>query len=130
MIISGADLDFARACQESIMIDTGRLRRQTGETYDPDQGATVPVYTTLYEGKGRAQVDNSQGSQPVIVGDLRTVQNFMCAVPYTVTDIQAGDEWVTLTSNDPRAVGRVLSITAVHSSTFATARRFSAEEVS
>ena len=132
MIISGTDLAFARACQESIMTDTGQLRREDPDSdpvYDPETGTTTPAYLTLYEGIGRAQVPNAQGSTPIVVDNPTTVQPYVCAVPWSVTDIRPGDEWVTLTSRDPAAVGRTIVITHVHDSTYVTARRFTGNKV-
>lgn len=116
--------DF-RAEAEAGMLDTVKVERQTGQTFDDATGDYVPVFTTLYEGKCRVQDPSLVNRQEQAGGYAWTVDTTLLQLPVTSDDyaidpdtgrqyvIAKGDR-ATLTAlgpiTDPDLLGAEMSV--------------------
>lgn len=110
---------------DSMMLDTVLVERQTGQSFDDATGDYVPVFTTLYEGKGRVQDPSLVNRQEQAGGYAWTVDTTLLQLPVTSDDyaidpdtgrqyvIAKGDR-ATLTAlgpiTDPDLLGAEMSV--------------------
>lgn len=121
---AGAAVARGRALAEALMVDTVLIERQTGTTTDPDTLAEVPVWTTIYEGKGRIQRAGSQPTDSVSGGAEFGVGDFTTQLPVTVTGPARGDRATVA------ARGIVGTVKGDRDKTHETKRTLVCEEVS
>lgn len=126
-LISSADMAEFRALAESNMVDSCTIRRKAGEETD-DDGAVVPTYETVYEGKCKVQSTQTQESNPESVGHSSTIQRARVDLPVakTVEDYkpQVGDlPLIDTATHDPHLAGTEFRVTALLHKTMATAYR-------
>lgn len=120
-----------RAAAEALMVDACRIERPDGAgAVNEVTGRVEPRWAAVYEGACRFQ-------QPALLtvlaetpGLQSTLQRFVVSVPIEVAAARVGDR-VTATACrlDPQVVGRQFRVIALHHKSQATARRFTAEEV-
>jgi len=122
-----ARLARGRAMAESLMTDTCRIRKRTGETTDA-AGRVTPTYVTVYEGRCRFQARGLTGESARAGEQTVDVLRLELQVPVSVTGVRTNHEVVCLTSVDPELVGRVMRVAQEFVKTHATARRFPLEE--
>lgn len=132
-------MDFSVAIQEavtrgqqhaeSLMVDSLRLDRPTGETERVD-GVTVPEVVPVWSGKGKVQSQQSYPSQPEVGGGTATLAVFEVHIPVhaDVTPL-VDDVFVVESSRDPALVGSRFRVRVDPSKTWRTARRYNVEEV-
>lgn len=125
-MITAAELAGLRADHEEMMRDRGTIHTPDGPpAWNPDTQRTEPrPGQLLYTGRIRVQASQSRTGEQTAGQQQITTGLFVCAVPWTVTDLMPGCVVRVTDSHDPRLVGRRLQITDVQASTFATARRF------
>ncbi|MGH3504320.1 MAG: DUF6093 family protein [Nocardioidaceae bacterium] len=123
-----------QAQAESMMADMCIIRRQTGETTNPDTGEIVPVYTEVYgtdTAPGKCRLRHRGAAQPT---DRNVGEQYVqlthpeLQVPVSATGVDDGDVAEIITSVDPDLVGHMLHISAPFAQTQSTMRRFPVEE--
>lgn len=118
-----------RAAAEAGMVDTCRIRRQTGTTTDDFSGEVVDTYETLYEGKCRLQQPGAEATAQDAGQAYVLLQRIQVQLPISVTGLVVGDEVeMTGAGRDPDLVGRVFLVHDLPRKTDATARRVSVQE--
>lgn len=120
-----------RAHAESLMRDTVRVWRDTGESTTDPWGVVTPAPPVLvYEGPAKAQNDRTYPASPDI-GSVAQVTQMVSHVhfPHGTTAVRSGDvvEWVS--SVNPRLVGRKVRVSVDQDKTWNTAARFNVSEV-
>lgn len=145
MLVTAADIAWARRVAEAHMVDTCRIKvfriedrvwNEGSLSYSPGPG------TVVYEGKCRVQVRSDINSNAVeaVVGEhewtyrTNTVQLPISGSGYVTgdpNDVQADCVLELLTSpHDPSRVGRVMNLQAdTKTKTHATHRRFLGKEL-
>ena len=117
-----------RVHAESLMVDSLRLDRPTGETKRVD-GVTVPVMEAVWAGKGKVQSQQSYPSQPEVGGGTVTLAVFEVHIPvHADVTPRVDDVFVVVSSRDPALVGSRFRVRVDPSKTWRTARRFNVEE--
>lgn len=119
-----------RRAAEALMVDACTIKHKTGETADPETGATTPAYSMVYSGKCRVQ-QRVPVAKPSDVGEAALwLERLQLQVPMSVVGISSND-LVTITASalDPDLVGRVFHARELGHKTHMTARRFQIEEV-
>ena len=126
-------LQELRAQAESLMVDTCIITAGGGTpTWDDANGQwNAPAATTVYEGKCRVQVPNVAENEADAGERAWTVQSALVNLPVSGSESVQVGHTVTITSAslDGALSGRVYTVTADHSKSFATARRLRCEEV-
>ena len=118
---------------ESLMVDTLIVERQTGEAMDPDTLEMVPVFDTVYEGKGRIQRWDGagSGSEPVVGSVEFGLDTFFAQLPISVVGVLAHDRVRVLASPlDDSLAGLTGTVRSAKGKTHATKRVLLCEEVS
>jgi hypothetical protein len=132
MSIAAGTTRLGRVQAEALMTSTGVVRRQTGTTEDPVTFETVPVYETIYTGKGRLKLPStSSPGTGEIPGAIIIETRAILSLPIEGSGaVLPNDVWEFTTNPlDTSLVGRQLRLTGAHAQTYATARRFPAEWV-
>ena len=130
-----AALPFLRAEAEALMVDTVLVEHPTGATTpDPVTLEEVPVYVSVYAGKGRVQRSGQLASQEDVTGGFEFgVDSLLVQLPLAATGIARGDR-VTVTGlgaiSDPDLLGLVATVQANLTKTHPTKRTLVCEEVS
>ncbi|BAQ32087.1 DUF6093 family protein [Bifidobacterium scardovii] len=133
-----ASLKRLRGFAESLMTDTYRISRYTGETtVDPDTGVGTPVMRPVYEGKGKLQTSGGEASDRVSatgassnVGGNVAEWALYLHLPMSATGIRGKDMAECTASHDPELVGRRYRLVNMQSEkTHATARRWNVREI-
>lgn len=129
-----AALPEMRAQAESLMVDAGRIRRQTGTTPDPDTLEEVPVYADVWAGPCRVQRSGALSPRDSSPGGYEFgIKSLIAQLPVSATGMVRGDVFeVTAVGSisDPSLVGLVATVEADLSKTHATKRTLVCEEVS
>lgn len=100
-----------RAIAEALMLDECAVLRKIGTTTDPDTGAVVPEYATVYTGRCRLKMTSDAamvreaGEQPV------TLSRIQLQVPWTEDDLAVNDKVVITASQSVGNVGRTVKVT-------------------
>lgn len=127
-----------RAAAEALMVDQCRV--ESNETipgaWDPeklDYGPGTPVYS--YEGPCRLKFSNTAVSEVDSVSQQLIEQGAVLSLPISTSGLVEKDHVATMTavdetSGDTNLIGKQFRIEGPHHQTFATARRFTVEEVS
>lgn len=119
-----------RQFAEEQMLDAVLIRRRTSETTDPDTGVVSPVWTIIYGGKAKIQQRSASASNENLGEAQRLSLQLEVHVPISETGPAADDQiTVTAASLDTALIGRVFILRGEAHKTFATARRFTAEEL-
>lgn len=120
-----------RRAAEALMTDACVIRRRTGLTVDPDTGAEIPTYTTVYSGRCRVQSRNFSTESPNAAGLQRVdLYHLEVQVPMSVTGVAVNDEVeITASVHDPDLVGRRMRVQNLFHASHKTARRLQVEEV-
>ena len=119
-----------RANAESLMTDTLRVWRPTGESTTNGRGKVIQVMEQVYEGPGKAQNDASYPSSPDVGSVARAVTRVaQVHFPYGTTSVQSGDVAEFVTSENPRLVGVRMRLRADEDKTWTTAVRMNVQEV-
>lgn len=116
-----------RLMQDAVVIKRPPLVPAT----NPDTGEVTPAPTTIYTGIAKIQAGGASGS-PESVGEAElTTSQLVLHIPFSVTGVTTDDVCtVTASLLDPDLVGKVFTIRAPMHKSFATARRFSVQELS
>lgn len=117
---------------ESLMVDTLRVERITGEVMDPDTLEMVPTFETIYEGPGRIQRWNGAGSgaEPVVGGREFGLDTFFAQLPISASEATELDHvTVVEAKHDPALVGLSGTVRSARGKTHATKRVLVCEEV-
>jgi hypothetical protein len=128
-----AVLTSGRSAAESLMVDTGVMRRSTGRTeQNPFTDEETEVYADLFTSRCKIQTRNLQASSAEVGGRTAVTVRVELHLPVTVAAVQTGDVWeVTAVDpiSDPQLVGRKFRVIGPVGKSFATARRLEVEEV-
>jgi hypothetical protein len=122
----------SRYIAEQTMRDEITISRKTGETYDPNTLAYVPVMTTLYDGKADVSPLDVQNRQ-VQAGEREVaLRTFDVRMPFGTMPSGGGDfvrgDVVTVTSTeDPALLGHALVVVGIGRGGRRTARHLDAE---
>lgn len=121
-------VERGRLNAESLMTDTLRLERPTGNTVRVD-GKTVPEMVAVWSGMGKVQSQQSYPSQPEVGGGTVTLAVFEVHIPVSATVTPLVDDvFVVESSRDQALTGTRLRVRVDPSKTWRTARRFNCEE--
>lgn len=102
--------------------ERGAFNQTTGRHEDPTE-------TTIYAGACQVRPSVRTEGHEEQVGELREVLgSYMLKVPYSVTGATVGHLVRIDSSDDPRLVGRTMTVTTVLNKTGATERRLILEE--
>jgi hypothetical protein len=125
-----AALPELRAQAESLMVDTVKVERETGTTPDPVTLEEVPIWETVYEGKGRWQRPDTVAAEKV-AGEVEFGLNrTTIQLPMSAVGIVRGYRATcTVSAYDPDLPGTKATVLAVPNKTHATMRRLLCEEV-
>ena len=123
-------LGRAQTAARALMVDTGRVRRKTGESTDSDTGVITPTYSVIYAGPCKVQ-QRAAIARPEVIGEAGVfVSRLELHVPVSVTGIQSDDLFdLTAAAHDQDLLGRVWHVRELAHKTFASARRYSMVEV-
>lgn len=124
-------LERGRARAESLMLDTCRITRASGEEVtDPTTGEVTFPGATVYEGRCKVQTAQVQEATPDAAGRRFTIQASQLHLPITAGPVAVGDivEMLTGSLDEQLATARY-RITATHHKSLATAQRVEVEEV-
>lgn len=123
-----------RIAAESLMVDTGRIRRQTGTTPDAETLEEVPTYADVWSGPCRVQRSGALSPRDSSTGGYEFgIKSLIAQLPISATGMVRGDVFeVTAVGSisDPSLVGLVATVEADLSKTHATKRTLVCEEVS
>ena len=130
-------LNRARARAESLMTDTFRITRHTGETVDPETGVVTDDVTVVYEGKGKLQTAGGIASNRATAtgesfnaGGMVPEWSLSLHLPWSVTGVREKDMAECTAASDPDLVGRRYRLTNMQSEkTHATAKRWNVQEI-
>jgi hypothetical protein len=113
-----------QAAAERLMVDACVVTRVSGSTVDPETGAIVPTFATVYSGKCKIQMQTAV-TNPSVVGEAAVfVSEPHLHVPMSATGLQPDDRvTVTVSVLDPDLVGKVGHLRGPWAETFTTARR-------
>jgi hypothetical protein len=122
-----------RAAAESLMRDTIRLERDTGEvTRDPVTLEETPIWETVYEGPGRWQRPDTVAAEKVAgeveYGLNRVTVQLPMSDPATGAVRRGQRATCVAAAFDPALVGARATVLAVPNKTHATMRRLLCEE--
>lgn len=116
-----------RAAAESLMTDTCRIERSTGESVlDPETGQLEPQKETIYEGKCKFQSAGA-GSTPEAGGFQFTVVRNECHIPFSAVAVLEDDMITCVTSENPQLVNKTFRVTGFAVESYATAARVPVE---
>lgn len=127
-----AALPEMRAHAESLMQDSGRALRRSGEpVYDPAEQASVVPELELFASRCKIQASNAQASVQQIGERSAVLSEVSLHLPATTAPLAPDDEWEVLTVGPLSSVpvGRRYRVIAPFEKTWATARRYKVEEV-
>lgn len=113
------------------MVDACRVERPDGAgSVNEVTGRTEPRWAAVYEGRCRFQMPAAVQETVETPGRESTLQRFVISVPVSAASARIGDR-ITATACrlDPQVAGRRFVVIALHHKSHATARRFTAEEV-
>lgn len=118
-----------RLAAESLMIDTCRVERATGEVTDPETGVVTDGWETVYSGKFKLAGNQAQATAPQAGGHAFTVEQVMVHLP--VSSKCQVDDRVTITEAvlDPDLVGLQLRLNDMTPGAYRTADRWNVELV-
>lgn len=118
---------FARAG----FVDSCRITRLTGETVDPNTGAVIPLYATLYDNQVCRMQTRGYWGERKDIGEAGIVQWTMeIQLPIEVVGLRINDYIEILSSAyDPELVGHRMLLRDLNFKTEATARRVLVTEV-
>lgn len=126
MSVASSTIGFFRMQWERRFVDSCVVKRQTGETFDPDTGQATPTYATQYSGpclvRPGSPSDTVAGEQQV---ELRT---YTVLVPHHVTTPQVDDLVDVTSTRDGVLNGKTLVVRNVSSDTYNTVRRLVCED--
>ena len=130
-----AALPDLRAAAESLMLDTIRLERATGDfTRDPVTLEDVPVFETVYEGRGRVQRTAQVSPSEQVVGEVEFgVNAVIVQLPIGVVGVKKGQRAMVVAVgalSDPDLLGLVATVQANLTKSHPTKRTLVCEEVS
>jgi len=126
--LTQADMDEARALQESIMYDRIRIRHDDpvdGEFDDALGFAPSELPEPFYDGKARVQSKPVQSGNGVFAAEDVTQLGYVVAIPWHVVGVRPTDIIEVYSSRDPGAVVKTIRVRDVQTSTYETARRMS-----
>lgn len=114
-----------RRAAENLMVDTVAVSRRSSEPVtDPETGKVTFPEVTIYEGKGRIQVNAPSENTVDTAGASFTVQTMSLHVPVSAGPFRVGDlVEIRASPLDPHRVGHTMSIAGLHEKTLATAQR-------
>jgi hypothetical protein len=115
---------------ERMMEDDCAIYRKTGTTTDPNTGAVVDQYATVYTGKCRTRMQSSWATDRQAGEQNITVSRYLHQLPMSVVGVEVGDLVDILASRDPDMVGRTMRIDGPFGQTHATMRRYICEDSS
>ncbi|MBW3088825.1 hypothetical protein KIH77_08835 [Bifidobacterium sp. 82T24] len=130
-------LNRARSMAESLMTDTFRITRHTGETVDPETGAVTQAVTTVYEGRGKLQTAGGVASNRATAtgessnaGGMVPEWALYLHLPWTATGVREKDMAECTASSDPDLIGRRYRLVNMQSEkSHATAKRWNVQEI-
>jgi hypothetical protein len=87
-------LTSGRSAAESLMVDTGIMRRSTGRTeQNPFTDEETEVYADLFTSRCKIQTRNLQASSAEVGGRTAVTVRVELHLPVTVAAVQTGDVW-------------------------------------
>lgn len=115
---------------EALMVDACIVDRVTGSTVDPDTGAEVPTYTTVYDGPCRVQSRNTATTSPNTGEQRVDLLTLEVQLPVDASAGLAVSDRVRITSSvhDPDLPSRTFRVENLAHKSHATSRRVSVEE--
>jgi hypothetical protein len=125
-----AALPVFRVEAESLMIDTCRIARRTGELVtDPSTGDVTNSAETVYEGKCKVQSKDSATSNPEAGGAVFTVVSRQVHIPANAALVRDGDiVEITASALNSFTVGKQYRVEGFTPDTFDTAFRLPVKE--
>lgn len=132
MAVIGHDVAAAlpglRVQAVSLMFDTARVERASGETVD-DNGVVTSTFTELYEGPAKRQSRDGLAGSPEAGGATFTVTRYEAHFPVGAFEPRVGDRITWVTSRfDPFLPGKVDRVVSLLHKSAATAYRLGVEE--
>lgn len=127
-----AALPELRLHAESRMVDACAIASGGVITWDETTGtATLTGAATVYSGRCEIQIPNVTERELVAGERERTVQDLLVKLPVVGSEQVTVGATVTVTAStlDAALTGRVYTVVADHSKTFATARRLRCRQV-
>lgn len=120
-----------RRAAEKLMVDTIKITRAGGAPVtDPNTGVVTFPETTVYEGKGKIQVNAPSENSVATGGATFTVQTLHVHVPVHAGPFRIGDQIeVTASRLDTHRIGHKFTVVALHEKTLATAQRLKVEQI-
>lgn len=121
----------ARIAAARLFVDACTIQRLATSTSDPDTGAVVRTYTTIYAGPCKIQNSGAAFARPADVGQAEVFLTRMeLHVPVTAAVAQPDDLLtVTASAHDADMVGRQWHIRGMPDKSWPTAHRYSIELV-
>lgn len=130
-------LEAGRRAAESLMLDSGVMRRPTGRTAQNSDGEETPLFEDVFTSRCKVQGGPQAGTDPVgrtvtIAGVERVVNHGGLHLPVSAPDTRYG--WVfevtqVADPSDVRLLGRKFFVVADPVKSNATARRLDVVEV-
>ncbi|GAA1453467.1 DUF6093 family protein [Nesterenkonia lacusekhoensis] len=119
-----------REAAERLMTDTVRVERRTGgTTLDPETGRDVPVFETVYAGRGKLSSTPSTGETYESGEHSYLVESPRLHLPIDVS-VRPGDEAVvTATETENASVGARMRLRDLNRGTHRTAQRWNVEVI-
>ena len=127
-----AALPEMRAHAESMMLDTGRALRRSGEpVYDPAEQASVVPDVELFASRCKLQARDTQAGVRQVGERTAALSQLVLHLPVSTEPLAPDDEWEVLKVGPLSLVpvGRRYRVIAPFEKSLPTARRYEVEEV-